>query len=508
MPEDRAPVLDNWIPRLGYIEVRRGSQIHAVGMGSGPVESLLTYHGLTSASSKLFAITGGSIYDVTAAGAGVVTTVTGLASNRFQAINFTTPAGKFLWICNGLDAPRHFNGSAWATPALTVTTFAASDIINVNAHKNRIWMVFRDSTVAGYLPTASIAGTVTNFELGGLFTEGGHLVAMATITKDGGSGEDDFAAFISSRGQIAIFQGTDPSSADTWAHVGTYSVGPPIGYRCFFKLGGGLALINLDGVVPIPEALQVERSAVAGVAITKNINNAVNDAARNYSSNFGWEIISYPKGTLALLNVPIQEGNTQHQYVMNTLSGAWCRFTGWNANCFAVFRNNLYFGSNDGLVNLADTSSADFDQPIDAIGQTAYNYFKSRGVLKDFKLIQPLLTTDSDVAPAIGLSTDFKDNAVLAVPASAHIGVALFDSAVFDVDVFPVESRNTADWAAAPGQGHCASVHFRARTGGETNLSLWGVAKWGQSVWSGQIPSDVVIRLNGFNLIHERGGFI
>jgi hypothetical protein len=39
MEPDRAVQLDNWIPRPGYLEIRRGSRSWATGVGSGAVET-------------------------------------------------------------------------------------------------------------------------------------------------------------------------------------------------------------------------------------------------------------------------------------------------------------------------------------------------------------------------------------------------------------------------------------------------------------------------------------
>lgn len=505
MPEDRAIVLDNWFPSTGDVRVRRGFQVHA-GCGEDPVESLMPYNAVTTAGAKLFAAMDTDIYDVTASGA-ASSVVSSLTNARWQHTNFTTPAGKFLWICNGADSPRHYNGSVWATPSLTVSTFSGADIINVNAHKNRLWFVFKDSTVAGFLATGAVAGSVTNFELGGLFTRGGHLVAMATWTRDGGAGEDDLAVFISSRGQCAVYAGTDPSTAADWLLIGVYDVGAPIGYRCFTKVGGDLALVNIDGVLPLSKGLQSDRGAAASVAITANINNAMNEAARSYKDNFGWELTPYAKGTMAILNVPIQENDTQHQYVMNTLTGAWCRFTGMNANCWAVFRDRLFFGGNVGLVMEADQTGLDLDEPIDAVGQGAYNYYKSNGQLKQWKMVQPLLTTDSGARPAIGISTDFQDNVSLGTPSAAGTVSALYDTAVWDTDSYATDNRSVTDWTGLNGVGQCASLHFRARTGAESGVSLWGISEWGDD-WSGSISGDVIMRLNGFNVTYERGGIL
>lgn len=506
MKEDRAIVLDNWFPSTTDVRVRRGHQPHCSGMGAGTVETLMIYNGLTVASSAMFAVSGGSIYDVSADGSAVVSTETGLSNNRWQYINFTTSGGKFLWCCNGADDSLHYNGSAWAAPVITGVT--SSDIINVNAHKGRIWFVMKDSTKAAYLPTGSIAGAATEFELGGLFTQGGFLVAMATWTRDGGAGPDDLAVFVSSRGQAAVYAGTDPASANTWELIGIYDVGPPIGYRCFTKVGAELMLVNLDGVLPLSKGLVLERSAQAQVTITLNINSAMNDAARSYKDNFGWEMVPYAKGTMAILNVPIQEGELQHQYVMNTITGAWCRFTGQNANTWAVYKDDLHFGGNDGFVYHADITGIDFLTPIDAVGQGAYNYYDAPGVLKQWKMMQPLITTDSDTRPAVGISTDFKDNATLGTPTAATVASAVYDghiAAIYDTDVYAVEGRTVADWTSVSGIGQCASIHFRARTGSTVGVTVWG-DDWGED-WSIVISGDVVMRLNGFNVIHENGGF-
>lgn len=501
---DRALVLDNWFPTPQDVRVRRGHQVFSDTQMTTVVESLMPYQAVTSIGAKFFAVSGNKIFDITAGGLGSQS-VSGLGSNRFQYINFTTPGGHFLWCCNGVDAPQMFDGTSWSAPSLTLTGFAATDIINVNAHKSRIWVVFKNSTVAGYLATEAISGAVSNLDLGNLFTKGGYLVAMGTWTHDGGNGPNDYAVFISSKGQCAIYTGTDPSSANTWSIVGVFDLGPPLGSRCFTKVGADLGLINIDGVLPISQALARDRGAVAAIALTSNINNAMNAAARDYGNNFGWQLLSYPKGTMAVLNVPISEGATQYQYVMNTLTGAWCRFTNQNANCWALFNDNLYFGGNDGVIYRADYSALDVDMQIDAIGQTAYSYYGSQGVTKQWKAVRPILTTNGIIRPAIGLSTDFADNAVLGTPVIGTTTDALFDTAVFDRDVFAVESRTSAEWMALNGIGQAGSIHFRAQTGVTQNLALWAKAQWGVDVWSDSNTGDAIMRLNGFHVLFEQG---
>jgi hypothetical protein len=162
-----AVILDNWFPEPTSVRFRGGSTSWATGLGAGPVESLMPYHGVTT--NKLFGARGTSIFDVTATGAVGAAAVSSLTNARWQHDQFTTPGGTFLFIVNGADAPRTFDGTSWATPSITGIT--ASQAVHVNAHKRRIWMILKDSTKAAYLPTSSIAGAAQTFDLGPLMTK-------------------------------------------------------------------------------------------------------------------------------------------------------------------------------------------------------------------------------------------------------------------------------------------------------------------------------------------------
>jgi len=256
MPRDHAVQLDNWFPRPGYVEVRRGHRYHAwdLGDGTSPTETLMVWQG--KASSKMFGAAGDSIYDVTTRGQAGSAAVGSLSDAYWQWVNFTNSGANYLYIVNGTDAPRHYNGTTWATPSITGITPA--DAIHVNVHKKRLWFTIKDTTQAAYLATDAIAGAATTFELGSNFDRGGYLMAMATWTRDGGAGADDLAVFISSRGQLAIYQGTDPASAVTWSLIGVFEIAAPIGRRCFQRWGNDLLVITVEGVYALSSILAVD----------------------------------------------------------------------------------------------------------------------------------------------------------------------------------------------------------------------------------------------------------
>lgn len=486
MEADHAVQLDNFIPRPGYLEVRRGSQVWATGIGTGstPVDTVMAYNSPNVTFSKLFAAGGGTIYDVTAGGAAVATTITGQSNSRYQYVNFTNAATtSWLVAANGLNTPVVYDGSSWT--AMTLTGVSTSDIIQPAAWKGRLWFVISNSTKVGYLPVGSISGAVTTFDLGPFMNRGGYVQAISTWTQDSKQTVNEYIAFITSRGQVIVYEGTDPATAATFSLVGLYDIGAPIGRRCFLRISGNLWIVCVDGILPMSEMLTLDRAAAAKVAPTTMIQNAMMTSARLYSGNFGWQFIEYAKGQLAILNIPQVENNTSVQYVMNTLTGAWCQFTGMNANCWEILNDVPYFGDSNGRVFKWDVGSGDGINPITATVQTAFNYFESRGHLKRWTMVRPILTTDGSVNPGVGLNIDFGTGAPVSIPSVASTGGALWDVALWDQAIWPINSSLVANWTTVEGIGQCASIITRVTT-----------------VDNGS-ANGVVLQLNGWDLIAE-----
>ena len=100
-------MFDNWVSSGVSIAIREGYADHVTGI-TDPVQTIMPYN--AGASSALFAAADDSIYNVTSAGAVGAAVVGSLTSARFSHVNFTTSGGSFLWICNGVDNPRHWDG--------------------------------------------------------------------------------------------------------------------------------------------------------------------------------------------------------------------------------------------------------------------------------------------------------------------------------------------------------------------------------------------------------------
>src|SRR3990167_547770 len=333
MPVKRAVILDNWFPGTDKVTLRRGHSSHATGM-SGNVESLLPYTPVTG-TGELFAANGGSIYDVSAAGAVGAAVATGFSNNRFQHVQIGTAGGNFLLVMNGEDTPQTYDGTTWANATMTGPTIA--NLIWCNLHQRRLWFGEKESLTAYYLAVNAITGAASSFSLAGLAGLGGYIMAMGTWSRDGGAGPDDAAVFLTSEGEAIVYQGTDPSSASTWSLVGVFRIGKPIGRRCMIKAGADLIMVTQDGFVAASTILSADRAQAERVAISAQINKAVNDAVRDYGALFGWQPFIYAKGTMLIFNVPVA-ATEAHQYVFNTITEAPCRFKGADALCWEIGR--------------------------------------------------------------------------------------------------------------------------------------------------------------------------
>lgn len=506
----------NWVPRTGWLELRGGYNAWAQAITSSPINSLMAYRPNTG-NQQLFACSGTQIWDASIYGIPTLQ-VSGLSSDKFQYVNFTPSLGANYLLCvNGINTGvRSYNGTTWAVQA--VSGAGAGIFTNINIFKRRVWLIPPNSTIAYFLGTDAITGAATAQDLGPFMSKGGYLLAMGTWTVDGGAGPDDLAVFVTSQGQIILYKGTDPTNANAWALVGVFDLPIPIGRRCLCRIGSDLMLITIQGIIPLSQALPFDPAATRSVAITNRIQNAMMQAAQNYSDNFGWQMISFPQQGLIFLNIPQSENSAQIQYVMNALTGAWTTFKGWNANCFEIFNNSLYFGDNSGNVNLAYAGGLDLVSPILADVKCAFNYLDEPGRLKNAGLIRPFLVADGTLTPTIQIDVDFADSSPSAPVTVLTPTGALWDSALWDSGTWSVGAAPVINWLSCTALGTALAVRMVVNLAGGSSAtgasqsSVFDVGVFDTMVFdgNGQIVGSgtgiPVLQINVFELSIEYGG--
>jgi hypothetical protein len=464
MKETDALRLENWWPGTADVTVRKGATYHATDFPT-PVQSLLSYS--APGVKELFATTSTGLYDATVAGAVGASLLT-LTSGWLQHVNITVAGGSYLMAVNGADRLMRYDGASWTfvdnlTAVAPITGIATTEFSNICLFKRRLFFIEKNSMSAWYLPVASIGGAAVELPLGELFSEGGQLLAMAGWTIDGGNGSDDFAAFITTEGQLAIYKGTDPATAADWVLVGVYELGEPVGPKCFVKFGGDVLVLTQTGLTPLSSLYQsatLNREA----SVSNKIDSAFSAAAAAYRGLKGWEGSVLSKENLLLINIPTVEGSAATQFCMNTITKAWCRFTGWEALCWEVCDQDMYFGGST-FVAKALTGYADFDTNIVARAKPAFTYFRQRARTKHIKLVRPMLKVDGSISVLLGINVDFEDvnpsGAITFGPAISSI----WDSSEWDAALWSSEYSAQREWRSVDTkEGYCAALLLQIAT--------------------------------------------
>ncbi|MDE3021975.1 MAG: hypothetical protein KGI54_08955 [Pseudomonadota bacterium] len=452
MKKEDAVILDNLVPKTTEVVLRSGSVDHVTGI-SGTVETLAVY-AKANGTYSMFAAAGTSIYDVTNAGTVGAAVQTGLSNARWQTVNFATAGGKFLYMVNGADAARYWDGTTWTNAA--ITGVSSSSLISVNTYQRRLWFVEKDSMRVWYLPVVSIAGVAQSFDLSSLFGQGGYLVAMATITSDSGTGMDDFAVFLSSEGEIAVYRGIDPASAATWYLVGVYSVGSPVGRRCFTSYGADSLIISKDGVLPMSKALATARTNTS-ISITDKIQQAMSEATSTYGDQFGWELTVFPEENLVILNVPVPNGS--QQFVMYALNGSWCRFTGWNAKTFTRMGTNLYAGLS-GKVMKVYAGQTDNGAQINGEALASFQYHGGMAS-KRYTMARPIISSTAGATILLGLNLDFDQSPPTGSIAASNGTAGVWGTGVWGTFTWGGDFVINKNWQTVGGVGYCAAIHMK-----------------------------------------------
>lgn len=403
MPKEDAIDLVNWFPTTDSVVSRQGYNRFAEGL-AGQVEFIGEFQ--DGVQRQLLAAADEFIYNITTGTP--VTLGSGFITARWQYVNFDGKIG----LVNGFDAPQEWDGSTLSALTISGTGLAVEDLIDNEVYRSRVWYVEKDTQDVWYSAINTLGGVLTKFPLSRVGQFGGTLISVGTWTRDSGSGADDWIAFIMSSGEILVYTG-DP--ATNFQLVGIFRGAEPLSTRCTLKYGANLWVFTRAGVVDM-QSIMALGTAAFDRAITDKIKNAFTTQTAIFGPQFGWEPIYYPRQSMVLFNVPVNV-DMYEQYVVNTRTGAWCRFTNMNAFSWSLFNDDLYFGG-DGIVYIADTGFDDDGSNIECDGITAFNYLGARANKKQVTMIQPVLDINGDLADNITIGSDME---VPAIPSSTNI---------------------------------------------------------------------------------------
>lgn len=443
-----AHILDNFVVERGMPRVRHGWRVWSTGL-PGRVDGLLPWNGSTR---RVFASSGTGIYEVTSGGAVGAAVVSGLTNSRWSSIIFSAPGASFLFAFNGADTPRTYDGSTWATWGGTGVTGGVEWAGSANG---RLFVGNSSRLSFFYGAAGAVGGAFTEFPLQGIAQRGGGVVAMATLSQDGGAGPQTLTVFLTSEEEAIVYAGTDPASAATWQLVGRWGIPRLIGapHRCVTQYGGDAIALTANGLLPLTTLRQGNdvQQTMERFGLTRRIAPTWRDVAALRGGFGGWQVMALPSRNLLLANAPWNA--TDAQQIVLSEGGAVTRWQGIPAAVWAEALGGRVFVGDapaSGRVLVWGEDKADNGFGIRSEGLSAFSSMGAAGRMKHANLVE-----------------------------------GIFDDAQATIRTVRVRSNWNLPTPVVDALGAGATPPALPPLVGSGAVLVWGVGQWGVNLWGG-----------------------
>lgn len=469
--------LDGWFPTQTGIRLLGGSQLFATVSETGErCTSLMSYVG---AVRELFGASDGSIFNITAPAdpeAEETADVTGQTSDYYSYVNYATAGDFYMYAVNGTDKPLLYDGSTWlpidavSTPAIVGVT--STLLSHVNPYRNRLYFVEGGSLNVWATDPDSLGGTMVQISLAGVIRKGGSVLFTGTWSLDAGDGLDDKLVIVTTEGEVAVYQGSDPADATDWSLVGLYECPKPLGKNASMRAGGDLVILTEQGAVPVSQIIVKDPAALALAAISRAIQPdwVAEGAVRQ---TYPWEVVKWPSRSMGIVSTP-SAGPTQMDqvFIVNLETGAWCKRTGWGATCLALHDDDVYFGTADGRVMKADAGGYDGEDNYECSVVMAWDHAGSPGHTKTVTSARAQFVASTPFNPQLSASANY----TIELPAPPNVlldtgGADAWDSALWDDGVWDAAGANlpiNTRWVSIGQTGYVIAAQIQVTVGSST----------------------------------------
>ena len=427
MEEKYATYLENLVPTTKSVIRRKGSKKVNTIFSNKEVKGLFSYNA-TDGTSTIIA-TGNSTFVNAKTSADLVSTTAEekptITSDKWKADQFCNR----MYFVNGLDQCCVYDGTnvkkAAYVPYDETTEEEVEGVIfsNVSHYRTRIYFVQSDSLSLWYGGLNYIQGHLTEYDISSLVTQGGRIVYAGASTNEVGTIDANLFCVITSTGEILVFSGYSPSS-ETWEIVGHFYVSPVLPTSkgdCYFNYGSDIHMITREGVISVSAVLNGVKDSLNEAkykSLTDLISSEFSTEINASKALFGWQGCYSPSNNLILINIPKENLATHEiyyeQFVMQTISQGWCKFTGVNGERWVESDGALYFVTPTGTLyqytgdyDYYDESNPSVETSVTARLETAYNALGVPTLNKKLGLIKPICKSIHFGTTALGVKMDY-----------------------------------------------------------------------------------------------------
>jgi hypothetical protein len=149
-----------------------------------------------------------------------------------------------------------------------------------------------------------------------------------------------------------------------------------MGMNAHLNVGGDLLIATVDGILPTSGAITKSRAELELAAITRPIKPMWRAEVLE-KREWPWTMEKWDEYGGIFVAVPGSASGKERCLVVNAATGAWARYTGWDATCFVRMRGDMFFGTQNGIVMQADRTGYDDGRPYVAVLVGGWETFQS-----------------------------------------------------------------------------------------------------------------------------------
>lgn len=322
--QNEATSLINWVPGPGYVTTRGPCAIYS---SDDPADHVWTIAPHPNGGGLV--CTQGSVFEIDNA----VALLSGLSGGSFLNIWHGNVFQDRTIICNGVDTPQVWDGSAITALVATGSGLTLTNLWASYTFKGRVYYIERGQRFFWYPAAGAFQGAMSKYDLSTFVNSAGALVTICPMTIDGGSGPDDLIAFVFDSGEVLVYQGDDPASTNSWQQVGRYKIGKPMGRSCWALVGSATILVTQNGPVDLAQTLRIgpsDYSSAVGQGIALNEMRDVNGVPLYTNA----ELIEDPRQSILWLSIYNESEMTgagngiEFVYGMDITSRTWFKTQG------------------------------------------------------------------------------------------------------------------------------------------------------------------------------------
>lgn len=361
------------------------------------------------------------------------------------------------------------NGASAAASAIEISGLDSTALSFVWSYASRLFFIEEGTMTVRYLPVDSLGGALSSFSLAGIFKKGGSVWFGGTWSSDSGDGMDDRWVVVSTEGEVAVYQGTNPASAADWAKVGVYEIGRPLGPQATMKAGGEFLIATAAGLVPISEATRKDVAALSVGAVSRNIEPYWRQQAASLTAR-EWQIAKWDAENIMVVTQPETAPQPGTCLVANLTTGAWSRFTGLDAQCIGVFGGSAYFGDSAGQVFKMQATGADNGMPYTAAYLGQFEGLGRPGQQKTALQARPVFISTTPINPQLSMNADYNE-VLSAAPSAASFTItegwdySTWDSSLWDATSGEGVGADDSQWVAIGVTGHAHAPELQMTFG-------------------------------------------